>query len=351
MSRIANQTSLSSPWPRRVATVLIAATFPMIWIGGLVTTYDAGMAVPDWPTTFGYNPLAYPWTTWFYGPWDLFIEHGHRLLGMVVGLVAIALVVTAWRFERRRSLRWLSVVCLLAVVAQGVLGGMRVVLADTQLAMIHGCLGPAFFAFAVALATLLSNRWSSATVPGKISGIARLQALSLITAVLAYVQLILGAQLRHLPVTSDPQQFRLAVLAHLVMAAIVSLHVLLLIIRVLRSARRESWLTRPAALMGILLGTQLMLGVGTWASKYGWPTWLPSVEFAQAYTVAAESRLQAWITTGHVAVGSLFVATSVALALRVFRIAYLLKKSPPFAPEAIRAVEPVPDFLPKAATA
>ncbi len=73
--------------PHRWAVALACATFPLIWAGGLVTTYDAGMAVPDWPSTFGYNLFLYPWTTWFFGPWDLFIEHGHRLLGALVGLL------------------------------------------------------------------------------------------------------------------------------------------------------------------------------------------------------------------------------------------------------------------------
>ncbi len=65
--------------------LLVCATFPLIWIGGLVTTYDAGMAVPDWPNTYGYNLFLYPWQTWVSGPWNLFIEHGHRLFGAVVG--------------------------------------------------------------------------------------------------------------------------------------------------------------------------------------------------------------------------------------------------------------------------
>ena len=75
-----------SPWPHRLAVLLVCATFPLIWVGGLVTTYDAGMAVPDWPTTYGYNLFLYPWQTWLAGPWDLFIEHGHRLLGSLGGL-------------------------------------------------------------------------------------------------------------------------------------------------------------------------------------------------------------------------------------------------------------------------
>ena len=71
-------------WIRRLAIVICCATLPLIFIGGLVTTTDAGMAVPDWPNTYGYNLFLYPWTTWFAGPWDLFVEHGHRLLAALL---------------------------------------------------------------------------------------------------------------------------------------------------------------------------------------------------------------------------------------------------------------------------
>src|SRR5438105_1159735 len=99
MKELMSRTTIppSSPWPHRLAVLLACATFPLLWVGGLVTSYDAGMAVPDWPTTFGYNPFLYPWATWIFGPWDLFIEHGHRLLGAVVGLLTIALAVALWR--------------------------------------------------------------------------------------------------------------------------------------------------------------------------------------------------------------------------------------------------------------
>ena len=79
-----DEARMTNCWPHRLAVALACATFPLIWVGGLVTTYDAGMAVPDWPGTYGYNLLLYPWQTWIAGPWDLFIEHGHRLLGAAV---------------------------------------------------------------------------------------------------------------------------------------------------------------------------------------------------------------------------------------------------------------------------
>ena len=114
-----------SRWPHRLAVVLVCATFPLIWVGGLVTTYDAGMAVPDWPTTYGYNLFLYPWTTWVAGPWDLFIEHGHRLLGALAGMLTIALTVAVFLRDGRLWMRLVVVAALCLVIFQGVIGGQR----------------------------------------------------------------------------------------------------------------------------------------------------------------------------------------------------------------------------------
>src|SRR5215210_1189742 len=128
-----------SPWPHRLAMAVASATFPLIFVGGLVTSYDAGMAVPDWPSTYGYNLFLYPWETWFFGPWDLFIEHGHRLFASGVGILTIGLVVIVWLTGARLLLKQLAVAALALVILQGVLGGMRVVWNTTWLAMVHGC--------------------------------------------------------------------------------------------------------------------------------------------------------------------------------------------------------------------
>ena len=94
MMSLSATTGRMNRWSRRLALLLTVLTFPLIWVGGLVTTTDAGMAVPDWPNTYGYNMLLYPWESWLLGPWDLFIEHGHRLLGALVGMVTIALMLS-----------------------------------------------------------------------------------------------------------------------------------------------------------------------------------------------------------------------------------------------------------------
>src|SRR5262245_33752920 len=183
--------SRPAPWPHRLAVALALVTFPLIWVGGLVTTYDAGMAVPDWPGTYGYNLLAYPLSTWIAGPWDLFIEHGHRLLGATAGLVAIALVVVTFYTDSRRWPRLAALGALALVVAQGALGGARVLLDARLVALIHGCVGPLFFAYLAGLVVTTSKYWQSPTTNEPAIG-SQLLRSAWITVGLAYGQLVLG---------------------------------------------------------------------------------------------------------------------------------------------------------------
>jgi cytochrome c oxidase assembly protein subunit 15 len=309
-----------SPWPHRLAVALVAVTFPLIWIGGLVTTYDAGMAVPDWPSTYGYNLFLYPWQTWLFGPWDLLIEHGHRLWASLAGMVTIALVIAEWCYDDRRWTRWVSLAALAGIIGQGVLGGMRVRMDDVLFARIHGCVGPAFFALVVALAVFTSARWRSTEPAREISKGDQLRRLAVATTALAYLQLVLGSALRHMPVAATPRDFRAAAMFHVLVAAALMIQVTLLVVRVVRSARGEGALVRPAAGLLVCMLLQIALGLGTWIVKYGWPVWLGGGEHLAAFVVQAESRLQAHVTTAHVAVGSLILALSLVIALRSLRL-------------------------------
>lgn len=312
----------SNPWPHRVAVLLCCATFPLIWVGGLVTTYDAGMAVPDWPSTFGYNLWLYPWSTWFFGPWDLFIEHGHRLLGTLVGLLAIAFVIAVYRSERHAGLRPLAWLCLVGVLVQGALGGARVLLDDRQLALIHGCVGPCFFAYCAALAVMTSPDWVRAgaietkKLQGSGSGLSR---LAMLTAGLAFLQLLLGAQIRHISLMAGPGQFRTFVFFHLIVAAALLIHALLLAVRAVRSRPQAARVALPAVSLALLIGLQFVLGPATWVVNYGWPQWLAEMPFAVGHTVQAKSLSQTLVVTAHVAVGSLVLANAVVVATRAFR--------------------------------
>ncbi len=315
--------------PHLAAQVAVVATFPLLWVGGLVTTVDAGMAVPDWPTTFGYNPFLYPFQTWLWGPYDIFVEHGHRLLGALVGLLTILMAWQIWRHERRMYVLALAVLAVIGVVAQGVLGGMRVRMDSRLLAQVHACTGPAFLVLLVVLANLTDPRRqarsdrprpstaalddpASATSPvpsGK-----NLWWLAAATSTLAYLQLVVGSFLRHVSPTTSAGNFSQAVLVHLAVAAAL----VVFVVSELAISRRtgQARLTGPASWLAFLLGGQLALGMATWVTNYGWPAWFAQRAWAQSYVVTRMGLAQSWTTTAHVAVGTLIVAMSVVLALR-----------------------------------
>ena len=307
----------NSPWPHRLAVALALVTFPLIWVGGLVTTYDAGMAVPDWPNTYGYNLLLYPWQTWLGGPWDLFIEHGHRLLGMTAGILAIALVAVVFSVDRRPLLRMAAGGALLLVIVQGALGGARVLFDERLVAMIHGCIGPLFFAYLAVLVVLTSCWWKSAAHSESLAGQHFARAACL-TAALAYGQLVLGAIVRHVPLAASPQVFRAALALHLVFAAV-------LVIQTAWTAWQARSLARASGAASthwicLLVAMQIALGVATYVVKYSWPAWMDGYSFAAGYVIREKSLGQSLITTAHVANGSLILFAAVFAAMRAARV-------------------------------
>ncbi len=276
------------------------------------------MSVPDWPNTYGHNLFLYPWRTWVYGPWDIFVEHGHRLFGALVGVIAIALVVAVYAYDRRDWMKIAAVVALLIVIGQGMLGGMRVRMNKETLAMIHGCLGPAFFAYAVSLAVMTSRYWRREQPPVDQPQAAKLRRLSILTAALVYLQLLLGAQLRHFNADASAGFSRVILWGHLLVALAVTIHILLVGMIVWRRFRAEShWLWPSTALLAAI-GVQLLLGCAAYVTHYGWPAWV-NYRFAAGYTVEAGGIWQTNLTTAHVALGSLILALSVMLAVRVCR--------------------------------
>lgn len=355
-------------WLHRLAVLIVCLVWPLIWVGGLVTTYDAGMAVPDWPGTYGKNLFLYPYQTWLFGPFDLFIEHGHRLLGAIVGLIAIITVVVAWVTEPRRWVKWLSVGLLVAVIGQGVLGGMRVVLSDRTLAMVHGCTGPLFFVICVSLAVVTSRWWwnrsadatpldTSSFLPSSVIPTRGGIRLAVLVGLLAYTQLLLGAQLRHVQVTASPGGFTHLVSTHITGAFLLWLLTGLLAWSVVKSSRRASQrvvdaqptstdqvlpnaslqgavmqnptiqkpgcgdltLLRPCYLLVGFVGLQIALGLGTWIANYGWPRFAQTGPFSAGYLVKSKAFTESLITTAHVATGSLILAMAVMVWLRLMR--------------------------------
>jgi cytochrome c oxidase assembly protein subunit 15 len=321
--QIADSENRKSPWPHRWAIALACATFPLVWVGGLVTTTDAGMAVPDWPNTFGYNLFLYPWQTWLAGPWDLFVEHGHRMLAATVGLITIFLLFVLIRSERRNWVRGVGLAALCLVIFQGALGGMRVLFDERTLAMLHGMTGPLFFGVTVVLAVITSQTWSRGADAEShaMNWSARpIRLLATVTAVLAYLQIMLGAVLRHVPVDAQPATFVLAVKFHLLLAGVLTLHIALLVWFVLRRARYARPLGRLAGILATLVVLQLLLGVATWMEKYSVPSWASGWFSHTGMVIRDGAWLQTHIITAHVATGSALFGTTVALALYAHRL-------------------------------
>ena len=300
--------------------LLCCATFPLIWVGGLVTSHDAGMAVPDWPGTYGYNMFLYPWETWLFGPFDILVEHGHRLLGAAVGLITIGFVVSVFISDRRPWMRLAAMIALALVIGQGVLGGQRVLLNERLLAQIHGCIGPLFFAYSAALAVMTSRRWRETIESSTTSANASLIRFGWITVGLIFLQLVLGSFLRHATAMASRDQFRIWVVFHILVAIVVTVHLLLWFRKVSRTAQFHTDFRWPARGLVALVLVQLGLGAGTWVVNYGWPVWTHWLSFAAAYRIQAQGMLQSIIVTGHVAVGSLLLATGTALAMRQSRL-------------------------------
>ncbi len=185
-----------NPWPHRLAWIVACGVFPLIWMGGLVTTYGAGMAVPDWPTT--YESWFYPLQKWIWKvSSDLFLEHGHRTLAQLVGLFSIFLLAAVFRCEKRKSVRWLAIIILGGLLFQGTLGGFRVLWDERLLARIHGCTAPIVFCFCALMVTITSKTWKGSAIHEKLSAAWQMLWLTPLLAGLVYLEIVFGTLLRH----------------------------------------------------------------------------------------------------------------------------------------------------------
>lgn len=188
----------TSPGAPRIAVhvmawVTLAATLVLISSGGIVTSKGVGMAVPDWPTTYGYNMFLYPVSNWVGG---IFYEHTHRLLGSLVGFCMVLLAAGLFIFEPRRWVKTLGAVAVFAVILQGILGGLRVTLYKDEIGIFHGILAQLFLCSVATLVLVTSplflrGRFFTREEPGYLRwALAALSALIL-------VQLAVGASMRH----------------------------------------------------------------------------------------------------------------------------------------------------------
>lgn len=348
----------ASRWPHRLAWVLACATFLLIWVGGNVTAYQAGMAIPDWPTTYGH--WLYPIPRWLGTHWDLFLEQGHRMLAQLVVPITIVLAVVLWVKDRRKGMRWLAAAAVLGVLLQATLGGLRVVGDDVVawleatkapgmsvlrligdevlLRRMHGCNAPLFFALCTALVTLTSRPWLQHEAAEGHAAARRLQRMAWIATLGIYLMIILGAQLRHQPAYGGPGGFEVwhwlksisgGLIANwyalwiglkLGAALLVAIGLGWLLIDVLRHARRQPRIVRRVKLLAVLFFVQLVLAAAVWVTNYGWPAWFTYYVWAVEYTVVAEGRLQVVMRTTHSALGCLTLIAALSLTLWSFRL-------------------------------
>jgi len=307
----------------------VAALF-LICSGGMVTSKNVGLAVPDWPTTFGYNMFLFPVSKWVGG---ILFEHTHRLIASAVGFLTIILAAWLWSSESRRWVRNLGLIALAGVILQGILGGLRVTMLKDEIGIFHACVAQAFLALLVVIALVTTSFWRSLEEihinPKKFAPILRL-AITITLAI--YVQLALGATMRHqhrdlsildfptangawIPDTSatalakinawrdarglsDVDAFQIWLqMTHRFVALLIGIGVVAFCSRAWKDAREVRALKRLSMCWVTFLLVQLTLGA--------WTIW---------------SNKAADIATAHVAVGAIMLSFGVSISAICWRI-------------------------------
>ena len=287
----------------------------------MVTSKGVGLAVPDWPTTFGYNMFLFPVSKWIGG---VLFEHTHRLIASTVGFLTIILAIWLWRIEDRPAVKNLGLIAVAAVILQGILGGLRVTMLKDQIGIFHACLAQAFFGLLVLIAVMRTNFWHSVAADVDPIKFRAVKTLAIVTTTAIYAQLALGATMRHqhkdlaildfptangawLPDTSaaavakinawrdaralsDVDGFQIWLqMAHRFLAALIGIAVIVFCVRVVRDASQITALRRLSLLWVVLFSLQFTLGA--------WTIW---------------SNKAADIATAHVAVGAIMLSFGVS---------------------------------------
>jgi cytochrome c oxidase assembly protein subunit 15 len=280
----------------RFAMFLAACTLLLIVAGALVTSNDAGLSVPDWPTSFGSLYKMPPMVG------GVKYEHGHRMFAEFVGLLIIAMAVWTQRVEQRKWMKVLGWIALAAVVGQGVLGGLTVLFyLPWAISTAHATLAQTIFCVVIAMALFTSKGWlqdSEPIVEPRLTP--GTPALTAITAGCVWVQLILGAAFRH---------SGMKLLPHLIGACVVTAMICWTVVRVLSRYSNAAQLRRPAQVILALLMVQLGLGFAAYLTRLQWMLDPPQPTTGIVVT-----------TVSHVAGGALVLATSVILAIQTRRM-------------------------------
>ncbi len=297
-----------------LAIVAAVAVFLLLVTGGLVTSLESGLAVPDWPNSFGHNMLLYPISQMKGG---IYYEHAHRLFGMLVGVTALVMLGVVWREDSRRLVRMLAMAFIVIVCTQGLLGGLRVtgnitsatsgteLRPSTLLAIVHGMFGQIVFATACVIACIASTSWKSTTPAIAVADAGRVRALPIMLLCALLVQLFLGASYRHLQVPPHdglPAQHPSWPIWFHIAGAVVVL-VLAVITGALAGSRARN--IKPVRILGKGLvhavGLQVALGVGALV----------------VVLIRVDEKIPGYevlVTSAHQALGALLLAMTAMLA-------------------------------------
>lgn len=289
-------------WTYIFAVVAACATLMMLVIGGLVTSHGAGLAVADWPNTFGYNMFLYPFSRM---TGDIYYEHAHRLFGTLVGLTVLVFSARLAWVDKRLWVRLFAVVAVLLVGTQGVIGGLRVtgsftmsdlrrdMAPNTELAVLHGVVAQWFFALMSALAVVVSPRWRSDAPPVSSTHAASDRILSSALVGLIALQIVMGSIVRHL---------HEGMRAHIAVAAIVAVFALICGARALGLYGSAPIVRRAGMVLLSLAAIQLALGIGSYV-----------ISTSSAVSPISNARIA--VTTAHQTGGALLLGCAVALSL------------------------------------
>jgi heme a synthase len=290
----------------RFASLVALCTLVLLAAGGMVTSTRSGLAVPDWPNTYGHFMFSFPFERMVGG---ILYEHGHRMIASVVGMLTVVLAIWTWRADDRRWVRWLGIGALAAVILQGVLGGVTVLLKlPAPVSVGHAALAQLFFCITVSLALFTSRGWRQPA--SRLPDDTVLKVIAPSTSLLIYAQMLLGATMRHreagMAIPDFPWAYGHLVppvwsvdiaihYAHRVGALVVTAMVLAVAAHVRWWHANQAPLKRPAALMVGLVLVQVTLG---------------------AFVVL--TALQPIVNTAHLVNGALLLATSAVLSLRSY---------------------------------
>ncbi len=288
--------SLEQPdWTGALARVAVAATFLLLVAGGLVTGNQAGLAVVDWPNSYGYNMFLYPFARMTGG---IYYEHAHRLLGALVGLTTVVLAVRLAQVETRAWVKRMGLVAVVLVIAQGILGGLRVTEKSIELAVVHGVTAQVFLSLLVAIAVVCTKTWRSDRPPLESRSTGADRRIASIAVAALVLQIVFGAIQRHLAA---------GLMLHIVFAFVVAGLTIAAGVRAWGFYPNEPVLRRAGLTVMHATGTQLVLGFCAWMVRGAADSGSLSLEWKVA------------LTTLHQGMGAVLLATAVTLRLWLSR--------------------------------